>query len=141
MPQRELFPIPPPAASPDREGGTRVVNLRREPFDVYIGRSSDGKPPRFCKPGEAGYLGNPHPVKSVGRVMAMRWFRRYAYERLVAPADATFRAEVEKLRGKRLGCFCKNAKGQGDCHGDVYVEWLTTGTIVVDRPEIEEPST
>lgn len=137
MPQRELFPIPPPAASPDREGGTRVVNLRREPFDVYIGRSSDGKPPRFCKPGEAGYLGNPHPVKSVGRVMAMRWFRRYAYERLVAPADATFRAEVEKLRGKRLGCFCKPQA----CHLDVVIEFLETGEVRTDVREAQAPET
>lgn len=31
-----------------------------------------------------------------------------------------FRAAVEKLKGRRLGCWCKPLS----CHGDIYVEYL-----------------
>lgn len=139
--QQPLFELPPPASEPASSSGTRVVNLRRESFDVYIGRASSRKPPHLCDPGEEGYLGNPFPVARCGRIGAMKWFRRYAFKRLVEPGDARFRAAVESGRGKRLGCFCKDARGRGECHGDVYVEWLETGTIVIDppAPSEEEP--
>ncbi len=139
MSQRDLFPVPPPASEPPSSSGTRVVNLRREAFDVYIGRARGGKPPHLCKRGEEGRFGNPHPVKLCGP-LALPFFRRYLRERL--ERDPAFREDVEGLRGKVLGCFCKTARGTGPCHGDVYVEWLETGSIVVDppAPADEEPS-
>lgn len=92
---------------------TRVVNLRRESFDVYIGRGGHG---------QDGYFGNPFRLNAEAssevRAEALSKFRTYFDERI--RIDAEFRRRVEGLRGKRLGCFCKPKP----CHGDVYVEHL-----------------
>lgn len=93
---------------------TTVVNMRRESFDVYIGRAGKG---------QDGYFGNPFPLRpgeSRGETLAR--YRAYFTDRLAT--DPTFRARVEALRGKRLGCFCKPAV----CHGDVIAEHLDRGT-------------
>ncbi len=118
----ELFP---------HDGATRVVNLKRgDEFDVYGGRARGGKPPHLCDVGEEGWLGNPHPIARCG-AMALPFFRRYLRDRLVR--DPKFRAGVEALRGKRLGCFCKPRP----CHLDVVVEWLETGAVRIDPRESE----
>ena len=89
---------------------TRVVNLRREPYDVYIGRAGKGRD---------GYFGNPFRLGSqTSRESVMADFRLYFFGRLLD--DPEFRARVGALKGKVLGCFCKPAA----CHGDVIVEWL-----------------
>lgn len=92
--------------------GARVVNLRHERYDVYIGRAGRG---------EDGNFGNPFDPREYGR-WALVFFRRYFEKRI--RSDPDFRRRVEGLRGKTLGCFCKDARGKGLCHGDVYVEWL-----------------
>lgn len=86
----------------------RVVNLRREDFDVYIGRAGHGL---------VGTFGNPYPVAKFGK-RALELYRKYFKERIAG--DPTFKGEIEELRGKRLGCFCKPKP----CHGDVIVEYL-----------------
>lgn len=83
---------------------TRVVNLHRSSYDVYIGRAGKG---------QDGYFGNPY--KGSG---AVEQFRRYFYQRIAN--DSAFHQRVQALRGKRLGCFC----APKICHGDVYVEYL-----------------
>jgi hypothetical protein len=97
---------------------TKVVNLRRDPYDVYIGRPGKGEP---------GYFGNPIRVGDVCFVCGKRHtsgaftipcYRDYFYSRLAKDPD--FKRNVEKLRGKVLGCFCKPKP----CHGDVIVEYL-----------------
>lgn len=93
---------------------TRVVNLRAEPYDVYIGRAGHG---------QSGYFGNPYRIANPGlpaRTLAgiLDAYRKYFEARLANEPE--FRARVLELRGKTLGCFCK----PGPCHGDVIVEWL-----------------
>lgn len=87
---------------------TRVVNLRKEPYDVYIGRRGHG---------QDGYFGNPFTVMKYGK-LALQAYRDNFKIRLAT--DPEFRSRVEALRGKVLGCFCK----PGPCHGDVIVEYL-----------------
>jgi ribonuclease HI len=94
-----------------------VVNMRVEEFDVYIGRAGKG---------HDGYFGNPHPIGycsickfSHDRAGCIAAFKKDFLERVAR--DAEYRQRVLKLKGKRLGCFCKPAA----CHGDVYVEWLS----------------
>ncbi len=89
---------------------TRAVNIKREAYDVYIGRKGRG---------ETGYFGNPFVLQAgeprgstIARYKA--WFLKRIEE------DAEFRARVLALKGKRLGCFCKPAA----CHGDVMAEWI-----------------
>lgn len=88
---------------------TRVVNLRREPFDVYVGRAGHG---------HDGYFGNPFAVANAGREEAIRlyrsWFARHVW------SDQEFLVRVLELRGLRLGCFCKPLA----CHADVLVEFI-----------------
>lgn len=84
---------------------TTVVNLRREPFDVYIGRAGKG---------HDGFFGNPFPVQNLGRKVALERFKEYFYKRL--SSDGEYRRRVLELKGKRLGCFCRPLL----CHGD----WL-----------------
>lgn len=84
---------------------TVVVNRHVEPFDVYIGR---GTP-----------FGNPYHLKSEReRDAAIALYRNDFLQRI--QDDPSFKAQVEALRGKRLGCSCKPKR----CHGDVIVAYL-----------------
>ena len=91
---------------------TTVVNLRREAFDVYIGRAGKGKD---------GTFGNPYRVSRwVDVEQALVSFRLYFLNRI--DTDPEFKKRVLELRGKRLGCFC----APGLCHGDVISEWVNS---------------
>ena len=89
---------------------TVVVNIKKEPFDVYIGRAGRG---------EDGYFGNPFRIgNGMGRDDAVNAYRKYFADRI--EKDSEFKRRVLALKAKRLGCFCKpNA-----CHGDVIADWL-----------------
>ena len=93
---------------------TRVVNIRREPYDVYIGR------------GRGSILGNPYRItQDCDRECALQRFRVYFARRL--KDDPGFKAAVEGLRGKFLGCFCAPAagfKGRLLCHGQIIAGYL-----------------
>lgn len=83
---------------------TKVVNKVKEEYDVYIGRGSI-----FGNPYEIGIDGDREQVL----IRYRKWFdfmRR----------DPVFLSELLKLKGKRLGCFCRPEK----CHGDIIVEFL-----------------
>lgn len=100
--------------SREPDNPTRVVNLRREPYDVYIGRAGKG---------HDGYFGNPVrrdepcPVCSethTSKGSTLPCFERYARQRI--ERDPTYRERVQALYGKTLGCFCKPVSA---CHGDI----------------------
>lgn len=91
---------------------TRVVNLYKETYDVYIGRPGKGV---------NGYFGNPiplHPGDSRGSTLEK--FRKYFFTRL--EEDPEFKDQILSLKGKTLGCFCK----RGECHGDIIAEYLNS---------------
>lgn len=102
---------------------TTVVNLYKEPYDVYIGRAGKGKD---------GYFGNPYNLNHVAqafpdlkgdeiREKSIELFRDYFITRI--QSDPIFKLRVEtELKDKRLGCFCKPKK----CHGDIYAEYLNS---------------
>lgn len=80
---------------------TRVVNLHRDPYDVYVGRRGKGRP---------GAWGNPHdfgrPCRSCGGKMhtgneALDLFREYFLARV--ESDPEFRAATMQLKGRVLG--------------------------------------
>lgn len=99
----------PPSPEPTTEARkTRVVNLRREPYDVYIGRAGHG---------HDGYFGNPFTLKEHGKE-ALTLYLHYFVDRW--SRDPGFRDRVTALQGKVLGCFCK----PGSCHGDIIAAWL-----------------
>ncbi len=80
-------------------GSTRVVNCRRQRYDIYIGRPSK--------------WGNPYVIgKDGNREDVIKKYRQYILRR------PDLLAALPELVGKRLGCYCKPLP----CHGDVLVE-------------------
>ena len=93
---------------------TKVVNLFRESYDVYIGRAGKGKD---------GYFGNPFPLlPSEERGATIERFKKYFYNRI--ETDIDYKNRVLALKGLTLGCFCKQKNKEVPCHGDIYVEYL-----------------
>ena len=89
---------------------TKVVNLKKEKYDVYIGRAGRG---------QDGYFGNPFTLSAgQSRGASLDKYRSYFYERL--KNDHEFRNRIHGLKGKTLGCFCK----PHPCHGDIIAEYL-----------------
>jgi hypothetical protein len=85
---------------------TRVVNRRRDRYDVYIGRPS--------------FWGNPFVVGSQGdRGECVR-----LYEAWLRQHPDVIEAAKRELRGKVLGCYCARKGGVGPddplvCHGQI----------------------
>jgi hypothetical protein len=105
--------------------GTRVVNLYRDQYDVYIGRAF------MAPPGHDGTFGNPHNIgrcifctKKMGadvfhtRQRALEEYQEYFADRI--KNDDLFRKKVHALRGRVLGCFCAPSA----CHGQVIIAYL-----------------
>lgn len=79
---------------------TSVVNLRKDKYDVYIGRGSK--------------WGNPYVIgKDGNREMVIQQYESYAREKFTIE-------ELLSLKGKVLGCYCKPLA----CHGDVLIKLL-----------------
>lgn len=82
----------------------RVVNIRKEEYDVYIGRGSG--------------WGNPFVIgKDGNREEVINKFLDLMLERMSGSEREFWLGELEKLEGKTLGCFCSPLP----CHGDVIV--------------------
>lgn len=83
---------------------TKVVNLHKEPYDIYIGRPS--------------VWGNPYVIGRDGtREEVISKYQEYIL------SNKELMAQVSSLSGQRLGCFCKPAP----CHGDVLAalaDWM-----------------
>lgn len=89
---------------------TKVVNIYKSEYDVYIGRAGRGKD---------GYFGNPFKLKSGDiKGSTLDKFRDYFYNRI--ENDSEFKNKVLQLKGKTLGCFCK----PDPCHGDIIAEFI-----------------
>lgn len=84
-----------------------VVNMRKEPFDVYIGRNGRGFSACF---------GNPFPIID-GNPNATRQAVVSKMESLLLDGDTDqareMRASLHRLKGKKVGCFCS----PNLCHG------------------------
>jgi hypothetical protein len=79
---------------------TRVVNLRKEPYDIYIGRPSK--------------WGNPFLIGKDGtREEVIKKYKDWFME-------TDLITEINELKGKRLGCYCKPLS----CHGDFLVSLI-----------------
>ena len=92
---------------------TEIVNCRNEVFDVYIGR-----PSKWGNPFKIGRDGNREEV-----------IEKYG-EWLIGAREAPGGEErpaldeaKQKLRGKRLGCYCRPRA----CHGDVLKKFVDGG--------------
>lgn len=80
---------------------TRVVNLRSEEYDVYIGRGSK--------------WGNPFKIGRDGtREEVIRKYEKYLLD------NPKLMEDLSELKGKRLACYCKPLA----CHGDVLIKYI-----------------
>ena len=86
---------------------TRVVHLKKESYDVYIGRPSKWGNPYSHKEGTLAEF------KVANRTEALEKFEKYLLEN-----ETLFNSLIE-LKGKTLGCWCKPNK----CHGDILAKW------------------
>lgn len=110
-------------------------------IDVYGGRGSGGEEKGATRsmantsPPQRGWLGNPYEMKSARegrdevserrRVIAA--FVPFFLDKL--NEDPEFREAVERLRGKRVGGWCRGVSQERDetnwCHLDVVGAWLS----------------
>ena len=89
----------------------KVVNIRNEKCEVYIGRGSK--------------WGNPFKIPADGdRAEVIRKYREYILKR------QDLLNALDELRGKILGCYCKPLA----CHGDVLKDLAENGF----KPTIED---
>ena len=98
-------------------------------YTRYCGRSRN-KAPADCEVGETGWLGNPiykgKPCPVCGQIHRAGGTTLPCYEvwlRCRLADDVKFRAEFMKLRGEKLGCYCKPAP----CHTDIMIKVLDEG--------------
>lgn len=83
---------------------TRVVHCKKEKYDVYIGRPSK--------------WGNPFTIGRDGsREEVVEKYREYILK------SEHLMSDIESLKGKILGCWCKPKA----CHGDVLARLADEG--------------
>jgi len=90
---------------------TRIVNLNKEPYDVYIGRGSKwGCPYTIIKD-------RPTLAKEVvsTKEEALAKYKEYI------TSTPELMNSLDELYGKVLGCFCAPEK----CHGEVLLELIS----------------
>ena len=95
---------------------TTLVNLKNEPYDVYIGRGSKwGCPYTIIKD-------RPTLAKEIvdSKEEALAKYKEYVL------ASPELMNSLDELEGKTLGCFCKPEP----CHGDVLLELLTHKKLI-----------
>ena len=95
---------------------TRVINIKKE--TEYQNYKST---PTYEYIGRGAYWGNPHSMYEEGDDRE-EVIRKYKYDFDFDKFPHIDKAEVFKLAGKRLGCFCKPAV----CHGDVLADFLNS---------------
>lgn len=94
--------------------------------NVYIGRKGvvfvDGS--RYPK--KDSIWANPFKISDKhDRDSVIEMYRKYIMKRI--RTGEISKEEIEKLRGKNLGCWCKNPGDNSvKCHGDVLVEILNS---------------
>lgn len=88
----------------------RVVHVKREEYDVYVGRPSRWGNPYSHKPGTSAR----YRVATVEEAIAA--YRRHLWRQIRSGAISL--EELASLDGKTLGCWC----APGPCHAEVLVE-------------------
>lgn len=103
---------------------TRVVNVRQEGYQVYIGRAGHGQEGTFGNPYRVGFVCDRCRKPHMSGGDTLPCFKKYFEERL---QDPEFKRQVLSLRGKVLGCFCRpndGFRGRVLCHGQIIAALL-----------------
>lgn len=108
-----------------------VVHCKKDYFDVYIGRASEG----VSRAGSP--LANPFSVKEYGRDGCVEKYRRWLWGKIKSHDSIVCGALLSILLKESgggdviLGCWCAPLK----CHGDVIASALRTPEVI-DHLEI-----
>ena len=86
---------------------SKVVHIKKEPYDVYIGRPSRWGNPYSHKDGTLAEF------KVGSRREAISKYEEYLLQ------NEELMASLHELKGKILGCWCKPAS----CHGDILAKY------------------
>ena len=90
---------------------TKIVHLKKEPYDIRIDRSSI-----YGNPFVIGQDGN---RKDVVRKCDL-WLRGEDFTYFKQRKRRLILRSLHELKGKRLGCWC----APKPCHGDIYIKLL-----------------
>lgn len=108
----------------------RVVHVRKDDFDVYIGR---GRGSKWCNPFR---IGDPHPEtgEPIRRGEAIPLFKEYA----VRGAGRHLLKDLGELDGQTLGCWCAPKGGVGAhdppiCHGQILLLLVEHRRRVIEK--------
>jgi len=97
-----------------------MVRGKKPFYDVYIGRAE----PRARPPLRRSKWANPFPVRKFGLDSCLELYKSFLFE-------SGLINNIEELRGKVLGCWCKPNK----CHGDILIELLKDDEFEVSDVE------
>ena len=93
----------------------KVVHFRKDKYDIYIGRLPGGKFNKWAYPKD---LRNSFP-KGTLRSEIINAYESYLL------SNKNLMDDLHELKGKVLGCWCKNKGGRGkSCHGDILKKWV-----------------
>jgi hypothetical protein len=85
-----------------KKSESRVVNCKKDDFDVYI-----GTPSKWENPFEIGRDGK--------RSEVLQKYKNYILN------NKDLLADLDELRGKTLGCWCSPKP----CHGDILIKLIS----------------
>ena len=121
-----------------------VINITSYPstpyYDVYIGYAASwGEAGKWCN--QFNVAGDLYQIAKRAEREASQFpyedildvdraVRLYRHWLLYTPAGLRLQEDIDELRGKVLGCFCK----PHPCHGDVLVELLGQREEIEDGP-------
>jgi hypothetical protein len=83
----------------------RVVNLKTEPYDLYIGREN------ITYNLEESKWANPYSLEFYSREEALSLYETYVRQ-------SELYNQLDELEGKILGCWC----APKSCHGDILIK-------------------
>ena len=86
---------------------SEIVNFKKEPYDVYIGRPSKWGNPYSHKDGTLAEF------KVGSRKEAISKYEEYLLQ------NDDLMNSLSELKGKILGCWCKPPR----CHGDILAKY------------------
>ena len=95
---------------------TRIVHLKKEPYDIYIGRPGKWGNPYSHKEGTLAEF------KVANRAEALEKYEKYLLE------NETLYNSLIELKGKTLGCWCCNSDDEHSnskikCHGQILAKY------------------
>lgn len=93
----------------------KIVHCKKEPYDIYIGRPSKWGNPFSHKEGTLAKYKTNTRQEAVNK-----------YYIWITKGEGKFLLDdLDELRGKVLGCWCKPKS----CHGDILIKLVNTNKI------------